>query len=118
MNEQRQGGALRTGFPPGFRFTDKGIAMAHGLANADSRVELAPFGMQEPKFTLASPVGERVTEITGIALAPVPNICEAEYVTDYLIPDAAQTMYQYIYSGQKAKATFQKYDDGWRVAGE
>ena len=118
LEKAKQDGLLSEtgGFPPGFRFTDKGIAMAHGLANANSRVELAPFGMEQPKFNLASPVGERVTEITGIALAPVPNICEADYTTDYLIPDAAQAMYPYIFAGQRAKATFQKYDDGWRVA--
>jgi hypothetical protein len=99
-----------------FRFTDKGIAMAHGLANANSEVGLGgPEGV-EPMITLISPVGERVAELTGIALSSDPNIRVAEYVTHYLIPDAAQTMYPYIYSGEKAKATFQKFDDGWRVA--
>ena len=104
------------GFPPGFRFTEKGIAMAHGLVNAQTRVKLAPFGMEDPKFPLSSQVAEHVAEVTGIALAPVPNICEAEYVTQYLLPAGAAPLTQYIYSGQRTKSTFQKYDDGWRVA--
>ena len=55
-------------------------------------------------------------QVTGIALAPVPNVCEAEYVTGYLMPVDALPITNYTYSGQRTKSTFQKYDDGWRVA--
>jgi hypothetical protein len=104
------------GFPPTYRFSDKGLSMARGVANANTRIELAPLGMEDPKFPLASPIAESVTDVSGIALAPVPNICEVEYGTEYLVPNEFKPLLKYLWSGQRAKATFRKYDDGWRVA--
>jgi len=104
------------GFPPGYHFTEKGIQLLRGLVNANTRVELAPFGMEAPKFSLLSPVGEEVAEVSGIALGPVPNVCVVEYITNYLFPNEPGGMYPYIHIGRRAKTAFQKYDDGWRVA--
>jgi len=94
-------------------FTPKGIELFHGLVNETYR--LNDFDHPERlAFQLLFPIGERVTQVTGIAQSPMPNIFEATYTTAYLLPTGAEGMLNYVYSGQNTKGYFQKYDDGWR----
>ena len=101
------------GFPPSYRFTDKGIAMVKDVIR-QNRIELAPFGAQSPKFTLANPLAERVSEVTGIASTPF-GVTSVEYTTRYIVPIEMEPLFDYIFTGRKAQAGFRMYDDGWRV---
>lgn len=92
-----------------YRFTGKGSALSNGLVKGDTKVSKGCISNFVP------PLAERVTTVTGIALSPYPNVCEVQYTTQYIIPAGAEGMYQYIYSGSRRKAMFQKFDDGWRV---
>lgn len=117
IDRAKQDGVIEEqgGFPPSFRFTDKGLKMV-GTIIGQNYIELAPFGMKAPKFALKSGMGQRVSEVSGIAEGPTPNIKSVEYVTDYIFPSEMQPITRYIFSGSKEQSAFQKYDDGWRVA--
>jgi hypothetical protein len=94
-----------------YHFSDKGFALAGGFIK-----KTTPIRKGKDIFIQKTPIGERILEVTGISLPSVSNTCEAEYTTDYLFPKEAEALRKYLYTGQRAKASFRKYDDGWRVA--
>lgn len=96
----------------GDRFTEKGFKMVSSVIAQNHIYHPA---WVSANFRLKSPIAERVRDITGISAIPGTGVSSVEYVTDYLIPTELQPMAQYLYTGSKAKATFRKYDDGWRV---
>jgi hypothetical protein len=105
------------GFPPSYRFTRRGLQMFGDLvATSQNRIQLAPLGMEDPKFSLAKPIGERIDEVSGVAAGPLAGMCSVEATTSYLLPESARGVTQYIYSGRKATFVLRRYDDGWRVA--
>lgn len=78
---------------------------------------IAPRSEKEktPGVRLKTPVTVKVREVTGIALGSDPNVRIAEYTASYLWPEPMTVMVMYGYGSENAKATFRRYDDGWRV---
>jgi hypothetical protein len=74
---------------------------------------------QTPFFELTTPLPARVEKMTGITSGPLGSrILQAEYISAYVFPRDMQAILPYIYTGQRNKAAFQRYDDGWRIVGE
>lgn len=69
----------------------------------------------EFNIPLKSAMPQDVDEVTGIALSSDPNAATIEFTTAYLLPQELAELRPYLYTGHKAKATFRKFDDGWRV---
>jgi hypothetical protein len=108
-----------TDFAP-YMFTDKGLVLARGLVADDHDISSAgnyEFGTAAtPFFSLASPISERVSVVSGITTAPMSsNMLIVEYTTEYIFPNGV-SLTSYLYSGAKQNTMFQKYDDGWRIS--
>jgi len=72
-----------------------------------------------PFFELTTPLAERVEKVTGITAGPLGSrILIAEYVSAYQFPKDMQAIVPYLYTGQRNKASFLRYDDGWRIVSE
>ncbi len=74
---------------------------------------------QTPFFQLTTPLTERVEKITGITAGPLGSrILQVEYISAFSFPKDMQAILPYIFTGQRGKAAFQRYDDGWRIVNE
>ncbi len=74
---------------------------------------------QTPFFYLTTPLAERVEKITGITSGPIGSrILQVEFISAIAIPADMTTIRPYLYTGQRGKAAFQRYDDGWRIVSE
>jgi len=72
-----------------------------------------------PFFELTTPLAERVEKVTGITAGPLGSrVLIAEYISAYQFPKDMQAIVPYLYTGQRSKASFQRYDDGWRIVGD
>lgn len=95
-----------------YRFTEKGLTLLQGYVSRENPWQLAG------TFRLTSPITERVREVTGIGLGAHANICAVEYITEYILPTELHPLTNYVYTRRRATTTFQRYDDGWRVASD
>ena len=78
-----------------------------------------PGKAQTPFFYLTTPLPARVEKITGITSGPLGSrVLQVEYISAFAIPADMTAIRPYIYTGQRGKASFQRYDDGWRIIGE
>jgi hypothetical protein len=107
------------GFPPTLSFTQKGLDVFGDLVDrSNNRVVLAPLGMENPKFTLPSPIAEMVLSVDGIADGTLSQsgMKEVSFTTRYIFPSNTKgNLKAYIFAGRKAKLLLRRYDDGWRV---
>lgn len=99
--------------PPSF--TAKGIALGGSVFLREIHTINGRGNWFHFEVLLSKGVKEKVSEVTGIAPGQNPNFCDVEFVTAYSIPENAKGMLKYIYSGQKSKWNFRRYDDGWRI---
>ena len=106
-----------------YDFAFERIGFLHRLAMANEQVhrpEDDPSGKAKtPYFEITTPLPERVEKVTGITSGPLGSrILIAEYVTAILFPPDMATVAPYLFTGQRGKSAFQRYDDGWRFVGE
>jgi hypothetical protein len=94
-------------------FTAKGLQMFGTHIGQDTRAASID-GSSNPSFRLKVGLAQRVTEVTGIADGPTPNLKEVQYNAAYIFPSEIPALSTYIYGGRNgARTVFQKYDDGW-----
>jgi len=104
-----------------FDFERIGFLSRLAMANEQiHRPEEDPSGKAKtPYFEITTPLPERVEKVTGITSGPLGSrILIAEYVSSILFPPDMATIVPYLFTGQRNKAAFQRYDDGWRFVGE
>lgn len=68
-------------------------------------------------FELKKPVGETVSEVTGITNGGSVDSKVVECVTRYQIPGEIGLLSGKLFTGRKLSLQFMKYDDGWRIVG-
>ena len=69
-------------------------------------------------FELKRPVGESVSEITGITNGGSVDTKVVECITRYQIPGELSPLSGKLFTGRKLSLQLMKYDDGWRVVGD
>jgi len=106
-----------------YDFVFERIGFLHRLAMANEQVH-APGDdksgkARTPWFEITTPLAARVEKVTGITAGPLGSrILQAEYTTAITFPPDMLSIVPYLYTGQRSKASFQRYDDGWRLLGE
>ena len=99
------------------------IGFLHRLAMSNEQIHKADDDksgqMSTPYFDITTPLPERVDKVTGITAGPLGSrILLVEYTTAIAFPPDMHTIAPYLYTGRSAKASFQRYDDGWRLIGD
>jgi hypothetical protein len=106
-----------------YNFAFDRMSFLHRLAMANEQVHKPEDDKtgkaKTPYFEITTPLPERVEKVTGITSGPLGSrILVAEYTTAILFPPDMAILMPYLFTGQRGKAAFQRYDDGWRIVGE